>query len=378
MLKGTRTAIIITCVLLGLTCNTTLIAEVDVGGYLKTFLISGETFFGEDYSLFLHRLRSSVAWYPESHLEFHLEADNQLRWGSYLDTVLYQLACPLEDLSYVDMTLIPYAGDELDWKVSLHRLYMRVNSNKADFSLGRQRIAWGTGRIWNPTDLFNPVSPLTLEPGEYRGADSVHVVLRPADLLQVEVAAAIGNDEEDRRYGARASTSIGSYEYSVIAGRFRERNVVGFDFTGYIGDAGFRGEFTWSDDEERDYIQGVLSYEYTFPNSLTVLAEYLYNGGNLDLFNPADLTNLESYDAITTFNRNFAAVRLSCQLHPLVSAQILSIIDLEDKSAFAFPLVYYSWKQNVDVAAGVQFFFGDEGDFSYYSHTLLATVSWYF
>jgi hypothetical protein len=49
------------------------------------------------------------------------------------------------------------------WNVlqSIDRLYYRQQVVAFDISIGRQRIAWGSGRIWNPTDLFNPLNPTT-------------------------------------------------------------------------------------------------------------------------------------------------------------------------------------------------------------------------
>ncbi|HUX05994.1 MAG TPA: hypothetical protein VMX35_01670 [Acidobacteriota bacterium] len=352
--------------------------EWDLGGYLKSFVTAGKTLFEETYYLLTHRFRLNAVVYPVPELELRAIIDNTALWGSYLDTEQYALGRPYEDASYVDMTIDPYESDNLRWRAGVHRLYFRYTNPKADVTVGRQRIAWGSGRIWNPTDLFNPTSPLTLEPAEKNGADALYIALRPASNLQLEAAWAIGRDSDDVRWALRGRSSLGSYEISLMGGRFRDSEVVGFDFSGYIGDGGFRGEFTHSWEEDRDFTRGVLSYEYTLRNGLDILVEYLYNGGNIGEFNLDDIEGLATYDSIVTLNRHFLAVSLAKQLHMLASGQILAIADLEDGGVFLFPFISYSWAQNIDVTVGAQLFFGDAGDFSLYSHTAVAAVDWYF
>ena len=53
------------------------------------------------------------------------------------------------------------------------RLYFRQGFNWGNIIIGRQRISWGTGRIWNPTDLFNPINPANFSKIEKDGADAV-------------------------------------------------------------------------------------------------------------------------------------------------------------------------------------------------------------
>ncbi len=52
------------------------------------------------------------------------------------------------------------------------RLYFRQDFSWGNITLGRQRISWGSGRIWNPTDLFNPVNPANFAKIEKDGADA--------------------------------------------------------------------------------------------------------------------------------------------------------------------------------------------------------------
>ena len=91
--------------------------EYDTGGYFKTLLI--------------HRLRTEFTVWPNHSLEFYTALDNQLRWGSYLDTEQWALARPLEDRYYIDMTLDPLDSASAQWRSELYRLYLRGTSSRA-------------------------------------------------------------------------------------------------------------------------------------------------------------------------------------------------------------------------------------------------------
>ena len=375
---GYRLIVIVTVILISGLTQAARAQETEFSGYLKTLLAASKTFFDEGYYLVLHRLRTQLVIRPKPYAEIVAALDNQLRWGSFLDTAQYAIARPLEDSNYVDLAINPLDNTNAQWRSELYRFYFRATGQTADFAIGRQRIAWGTGRIWNPTDLFNPVSPLQIEPAEKRGADAVYLALRPGGDLQLEFAGAVGENEDDTRFGARAGTTIGSYDISLMTGRFRDSDVVGFDFSGYIGDAGFRGEFTHTWETDRNFWRGVLSFEYAFRNGLILLTEYLYNGGNIADFSVDNLEDLAAFDSITTLNRHFLAVQLSQVLHPLVYFNAMTIGDLEDGSVFMFPSLSYSWLQNVDIVIGAQLFLGNKGDFSYMHPASVFAVEWYF
>lgn len=352
--------------------------EWETSGSLRNFAVASETLFEEDYFLFIHRLRNQFLFRPDGGSEFRLELDNQGSWGSYLDTRQKLLLDGLQKENYFDLSLMPIDEQYVQWRTRVHRLSYRLTEEDFDFSVGRQRIAWGTARIWSPGDLFNQVSPTAIEVGEIPGADSVHLAIRTDDDTQFELAGSIGTDSEDTRWGVKAKRSISSYDVSLLVGQTGEQKVLGFDFTGYLGDAGLRGEAVWFSDDYRDYIQAVMSYEYVFPNSVSLLVEYLYNGGNLENFSLSNLQSYEKYSSITTVNKHFIGIRSGGQIDQLLSAGVVCILDLEGESSFLYPNLVYNWKQNIDVMAGVQLFYGDQGEYSHNKHAGVMMLTWYF
>lgn len=350
----------------------------DFSGYFKSLLIRGSSFFEEDYTLSLHRLRMQISAHPTREWEILAILDNQVMVGDYLETAEWALARGFERSDYLDLTLDPVDNTSGRWRVEPYRLHVRYFGENFDLSAGRQRIAWGSGRIWNPTDLFNPVSPLAIESGEKRGTDGIHMLVRAGENLTIETAGAIGIDSADVRLGVRLGTTVGSYDLRLVAGRFREQAVLGFDFSGYLGDSGFRGEFTHTWDDDREFLRAVFSFEHMLPGGINLLVEYLYNGGAIGNPGAIDLADFARYDAITTLNRHFLAAQSSLELHPLVSFGALVIADLADGSFFVAPALTWSVAQNVDLLFGVQIFAGDEGEFARYHHTGYVSLAWYF
>ena len=52
----------------------------------------------------------------------------------------------------------------------IHRFNIGYADEKHNVVFGLQKISMGVGRIWTPTDLFNPRNPLALEPDQIYGA----------------------------------------------------------------------------------------------------------------------------------------------------------------------------------------------------------------
>ena len=65
--------------------------------------------------------------------------------------------------------------DEKNYSVVhfIDRLSFKQSFTNGSVEIGRQRISWGTGRVWNPTDLFNPINPAAYYKIEKDGADAV-------------------------------------------------------------------------------------------------------------------------------------------------------------------------------------------------------------
>src|SRR6056297_3108485 len=79
------------------------------------------------------------------------ELQGQLDWGT-MDYQFYLDASVFMGTS----NLNPLLGNFSGLGVQLNKLYFQSWLEKGELKVGKQRIAWGSGYFYNPTDLINP------------------------------------------------------------------------------------------------------------------------------------------------------------------------------------------------------------------------------
>ncbi|NQU18423.1 MAG: hypothetical protein HQ564_10230 [Candidatus Saganbacteria bacterium] len=232
---------------------------------------------------------------------------------------------------------IPITGvSDLD-KMIFDKAYIKTHLSQLSLTYGKQRIAWGTGYIWNPTDIFNPYV-LSFAVGQ---EDETNV---EAVRSEISVGEASGIDafilNDSSRSGVRAKTNIGLFDFSAS---YVDLSGSGFqwgvDFAGEFG-IGIRGEaiVRYPYNSAR-YFQGILGCDYTFENGIYVNSEYFYNGlGNNSLY----LGINNNLDEITKISGS-------------------TIINLDDQSFLIYPSYSRNVAENVDVSIESMVLGGQEG-----------------
>lgn len=207
--------------------------------------------------------------------------------------------------------------------VSLDQLWLRFDIlQRVYFTVGRQKVRWGVGKLWNPTDFLNqqprdPLAPFDLRPGI--NAVKVHVPIEslgwnfyglglldnagPANVignlggaLRAELVlwkaelglSGVWVNQRTPRYGIDLSMPLGPID---IYGEIAFRSARDFHKWRFAQDF---DQIDWANpvaaiEEYRDTgitIQttgGVsFSFNYTDTNTLTIGAEYFYNRPGYD------------------------------------------------------------------------------------------------
>lgn len=331
-------------------------------GYAKNLTIRSESFLNEEpYVLNLTRFRAKgIANLGTSgHAELWL--DSELLAGDFLTTPDFALSRSFQRPTFFDLDWSIEEGEHVVAQQSIFRAFATLYAGRSELTLGRQRIAWGTGFVWNPTDLLNPFNPAAIELEEKAGVDAVHAVVPIGVLSRIEAAFAPGRNDLESSFAARVSSNWRGYDWTLMAGDFRDSQTVGGDFAGYIGGAGFRGELAYTrEDGGDDYLRAILNLDYNFANGLYFFVEAYYNGQGATDKADYDFTDLLSG---RTFNlgRNYMAVSGSKDITPLFRANLYSIINLNDRSSLLGPALTYSLAPNFEFAASVYFFVGPDG-----------------
>ncbi|MBU1692677.1 MAG: hypothetical protein KKC51_01810 [Verrucomicrobia bacterium] len=268
------------------------------------------------------------------------------------------------------MDLDDVATDDGNFRLShgLDRLQLRLLSPRTELSVGRQAVSWGTGLLWNPTDLFSSFSPTEIDRDEKLGVDVVRLMLYPTYHTSVDVIAEpLDNDKpyavrsRDSSLATRMTGHAGEYDLSLCGGSVAGDGVLGGDFSGYILNAGFRGEalYTWVDEaDQRDYFRGLVSVDYSFsaPWDPYLAFEYFYNG--LGAGEEADYLERLSESSVarvfqrgTAFNlgRHYLGSILRLAPASLVQVQAITLWNILDRGVREFVSVTWSRSDSSEV-----------------------------
>ncbi|MCK6430967.1 MAG: hypothetical protein L6Q72_18070, partial [Burkholderiaceae bacterium] len=172
---------------------------LSLSGYYKNLLIGSETVFpaGQSYVLDLNRLRLEVKGKLSEAVALDLQYDNEVLLGSYLRTEQFRLQKDQPAPQYWDAES-NYAESRSYY--GRHRLYrgaVTFSSGNADLRIGRQRIAWGTGRFFSPLDILNPFSPIALERQERIGVDAALAEYKLGALARFSAVYAPQHERRD-------------------------------------------------------------------------------------------------------------------------------------------------------------------------------------
>jgi hypothetical protein len=321
------------------------------------------------------RLRPSVRFGPNTLIMLEHETDILL--GSPTPNGTPAASVPRRQLTALSWT--PVNGTDGAITHSIDRLYLREEAGGLAITLGRQRIAWGTGRVWNPTDLFNPINPADYSRIEKSGADAASFKWYAGEFTDVEL---VWNPEDHFRrsnFAARARTNVLEFDLSAMGGRFDGRTVVGGDFAGNAFGSGVRGEcLLATGGGVGEVATFILGADYQFTPTVYGLVEYLRNGGGSPDTAAYDLAALAS-GRLLQLGKNYLYASATIRLHPVVSAVASANANLDDGSGFVFPQLSWSALSNLDVSLGALLVFGKErSEYRYYNRSLFGRLTGYF
>lgn len=314
--------------------------------------------------------RLNFKWYPSATLTFTAELRTRLFYGETVKAFPQYSDIIDSDAGYVaDLSAIVAQGDSYFIHSVLDRVNLDWTKDKWQVRVGRQRINWGQNFVWNPNDIFNAYSFFDFDYEERPGSDAVLVRYYSGATSSFSFATAFGSDWDDYKIAAMYRWNRNNYDYQVLTGKVETDYALGFGWSGQIKGAGFKGEVTWLE-PMNDVLSGetalvaALSADYTFPSTLFVHSEIIYNsyaqginpmglGFNflMESRSPKTLTFTE----LSWFNEG------AYQITPLLRAGLYSIYNPTESSFFLGPNAELSISDNVYLLFMGQFFLGSSG-----------------
>jgi len=281
---------------------------------------------------------------------------------------------------------------DLRSRLFLDRLYVEGYRGSWTLTLGKQRIAWGSGQFWNPTDLLDPFGPLSLDREDRPGSDAVRVdrQLGPVSMLTGvfvvgEEAPGSASFRNRSLQALRLRTNRGGWDIALMAAQNRGDVVGGLDLSGYVGGAGVYLESAVVRRPEREIreeagrivrrtvdhdvrIEAVAGGSYGFPSGWILRGEVFLNGGGSS---PGDASpdGIPAYDweallrgELLAPARVYSVWLASYPLTPLLTPEAAVLFNHTDGGVAFLPGLTWSVATNLRLFAGAQLYASDPDD----------------
>ena len=124
---------------------------------------------------FHNRLDFSLQAMPG--LDFYAGLRTQFVYGGLVEVMNARMpdyaSLESRDKGLFDLTAVLASGPAYILKTEADRLYADYTNGRLNVRVGRQRINWGMGLVWNPNDIFNAFSYFDFDYEERPGSDAL-------------------------------------------------------------------------------------------------------------------------------------------------------------------------------------------------------------
>ncbi|WP_373500563.1 hypothetical protein, partial [Desulfococcus sp.] len=164
----------------------------------------------------------------------------------------------------------------------------------------------------------------------------------------------------------------GTTEWTLMLAENHDNTVVGAGAVGYLGEAAWRMDATWtvppSESPSGGYLSAVANMDISWTwrdKNFYGFVELYYNGlGETDYAEVAedpDLLAALARGEVFTLGRFYLAPQVSVELHPLFTAAVTFITNLPDPSGVIQPRCVWNITQDLEAMAGVTLYWGGAG-----------------
>ena len=351
----------------------------ELKGYVKHFSVAfnagkaGVLFGLPDRRLGLSsdRLRAGVRWHPGNLADFDLTYDAILRIQdpslfSAVSDFGFQVPGGYRFADLSGYLIKPESGESVGLLQNLDRLNAAVHFGPADLFIGRQAIAWGSGRVINPTDVIAPFTFESLDTEDRRGVDAVRMRIPIGWMGELDTGFLFGeNGAWTNAAYIRARQYLWQTDIAVLVMEFQGHALAGWDFTRSVDGAGvwleaalvlpdaFRDQSVgWN----RSYWRITAGSDYSFSNGLYGFLEYHFNGpgaGRPEAYLRNTAQTAYRTGRVYLLARHYAMIGGQYQISPLWAARWQFIMNLNDGSLMIAPQISLSLAQNADLSGGL-------------------------
>lgn len=350
----------------------------ELDGYLKTmpslYILQNETPLSATesmkrtwYNLVHNRMNLKVNL--TDHLKLHVSMRNRFLSGGLISAVPQYAAVLSADNGLADLSWNVFDGRGTLLNTSFDRACLDLTIKTVQLKIGRQRVNWGIGLVWNPNDIFNAFSYIDFDYEERPGSDAVSLTWYRSATSTLDAVGKISRSAPGARLAttlaARYLFNLHNYDLQFIAGKYNDDLIGGFGWSGSLQNVSFRGElsvFTPASAPHRSTaLVATAEADYTFTNQL-----YLHGAA---LFNTSGKTgSAESLNLLATQN-DLSAKKLSYgkyelflqtgyPLSPILHLRLAAMLNPTDRSTYLTPGLTFSLTDNLEIMFNAQLLLG--------------------
>jgi len=254
--------------------------------------------------------------------------------------------------------------------MKLYRLYGGYEDDKNRVVIGQQNIFMGVGRIWNPTNLFNPRNVYALEPDETFGVLGVSYTRHLSDSSSL-TGVISQKEDSSLKYAGQYKAFLDFMDVGIDVVSSNETKMLGYEVEGNLAESGIevRSEGAYiknrlkksvNTTEDVECFQGIVGADYGFSSGVSLTVESLYSSKSFSY--EKILLNYDSEIAPNLVNSNlYGAVSLSYSFNISLDGSFLYLdgFDSQKSRLIASSLTYTLNDYNSFMAGAMLQEYGD-------------------
>jgi len=262
----------------------------------------------------------------------------------------------------------------------LYRFYGGYEDEANRVVIGLQNITMGVGRIWTPTNLFNPRNAYALEPDEVFGVAAISYT-RHINAMSHLTLVVSQKADNSFKYAARYKAFLDVADMALNLVSSDETKMAGYEIEGNLAETGIevRSEGAYIKNTLRstldtttdiEFFQGILGADYGFENGLTLITEVLYSS---ETFSYEEI--LLNFDSETlpnlVYSHLYLATTLTYSFNLFLDGSLLYIESFnEQNSRYVSPTLTYTLNDYNSFVLGAMIQGGpSDSEFGMFSNT---------
>ncbi|MEL6348699.1 MAG: hypothetical protein AAFV53_36685 [Myxococcota bacterium] len=272
--------------------------------------------------------------------------------------------------------------DEIRDVLSVERLYVDIQLPRVDIRLGRQSVNWGSALFFNPTDVFFQI--LLTEPWQERaGIDAGRFIVPIGDNGLVSGLVAVLDDPGRVQGALKGTTHVGAADLSALVSTDGADHSVGLDFQGDLRGPVPLGWWVEGSYDGDVRVAAGVDYSFAVLNRLYIAGQVYHDGSGaiptfydwnarqdpvLSALTPCpEYPELElpaqSDETRLTLGRWYGLASVRLEINDDLTLDANTVVNVVDGTGLAFPTVAYQAGGRLTLNAGVQVYFGSDGEF---------------